>query len=68
MTNYVVANEENMKVVKEMCKSHIVRLTEVKMEGRDEYILRIESGFFTWRKLKKVLPLDKPVLLHRIES
>ena len=68
MTNFVTGTKEDIKVIKEMCASHIVRLSEVKLDNRDEYILKIETSFFTWLKLRKVLPLGKPVLIRGIES
>lgn len=68
MVKYVVANTEDVEIVKALCKAHKTRVTEVRLEGRDEYVLEIKLRFITWLRLKKVLPLGKPVLLHRVES
>lgn len=67
-TNYVKANKDNVKMITDLCNANVTRTTVVELANTEEYIVMIECGFFTWRKLKKVLPLGKTVLLHETEE
>lgn len=68
-TNYVKANKDNVKMITELCNANVTRTTTVQLSNTDEYIVMIECSFFTWRKLKKVLPLGKKsITLHTTEE
>lgn len=68
MVKYVAATNENIEMIKAFCSAHRTRVTTIALEQTDEYMIMIECSFRTWLSLKKVLPLDKPVLVYKTES